>query len=212
MNDNLNENSKLLEKKLMKRRARRDKNLRSLDVPVLVSLGPLLDIVTIILVYFIFTFAISPISVQDPAVDLPVSNSEEKIENAVVVMVTGPTRQDPTNNDMIVITKNVPSIIVDNKALLQLDPETYRIPDNYKEKGYVIWPLKKVLMEEREKQIETAELTGEAEASGKSGFNGVVAIVADKATPYRVLTDILVTCGEAGYGNFKFTIAKREKN
>ena len=212
MNDNLNEKSKLLEKKLMKRRARRDKNLRSLDVPVLVSLGPLLDIVTIILVYFIFTFAISPISVQDPAVDLPVSNSEEKIENAVVVMVTGPTRQDPTNNDMIVITKNVPSIIVDNKALLQLDPETYRIPDNYKEKGYVIWPLKKVLMEEREKQIETAELTGEAEASGKSGFNGVVAIVADKATPYRVLTDILVTCGEAGYGNFKFTIAKREKN
>ena len=143
---------------------------------------------------------------------MPVSNSEEKIENAVVVMVTGPTRQDPTNNDMIVITKNVPSIIVDNKALLQLDPETYRIPDNYKEKGYVIWPLKKVLMEEREKQIETAELTGEAEASGKSGFNGVVAIVADKATPYRVLTDILVTCGEAGYGNFKFTIAKREKN
>lgn len=193
--------TRALEKKLARRRARRDRNMRTFDSDVMLSLGPLMDVVTIILVYFINNFVISPISVQDPAVDLPMSSSQEKVEEAVVVMITGPIRQEAGRKGVKEI-KNIPSIIVDDKAILQLDPDSYRVPDNYKKRGYVIWPLKDALEQVKQKQIQTAKLTDEA------GFDGKVAIIADKATPYRVLTDVLVTCGEAGFGKFKFTIAK----
>lgn len=58
------------------------------------SLNSFLDIITIILVYLIKTFATSPISVQDPSVTLPISTSRESIEELVVVMITGADRRD----------------------------------------------------------------------------------------------------------------------
>jgi biopolymer transport protein ExbD len=39
-------------------------------------------------------------------------------------------------------------------------------------------------------------------------FTGKVVILADRRTPYRVLMDILVTCGQSGFGEFKFVIVK----
>jgi biopolymer transport protein ExbD len=37
-----------------------------------------------------------------------------------------------------------------------------------------------------------------------------VIILADKQTPYRVLTDVLVTCGESGFADFRFAVIRPE--
>jgi biopolymer transport protein ExbD len=168
-----------------------------------VSLTSLMDIVTNILVYTIKIFAVSTITIQDPSVFLPSSSSRENPEDTVVVMITGKIRKEISENREIFV-EEVPTIIVDDKVIQKVDPRTYRVPANAKERGYVITSLKRELLHIRKDQESTAKLTA------GEGFNGRVVIIADKNTPYRLLADVLVTCGEAGFGHFKFAIVKRE--
>lgn len=187
-----------LKARMLKRRRMRS----GVDNTAAPSITSLLDVVTIILVYFIKSFAVSPISVQDPSVELPKSISREHVQSAVVVMVTGQRRIDVEDAPASHVVKSIPTIVVDDKVVAQLDPDSYRVPENLKKNGYVIVPLLRELLNVRKNQQTKQALThGE-------GFSGKVVVVADKHTPYRVLTDILVTCGEAGFGDFKFAIAK----
>jgi len=184
-------------------RLRRKKGGRN-DFPLpQVSLTSLMDIVTNILVYTIKIFAVSAITVQDPSVFLPKSTSRQDADNAVVVMITGKYRRE-AEEDVTELIQEQPSIVVDDEVVLDLDPVSYRVPANAKQRGYVIKALKRELLTIRSQQEITAHLTnGEI-------FNGRVVIIADKNTPYRVLADVLVTCSEAGFGNFQFAIVKRE--
>ncbi len=175
----------------------------------MLTLNSLMDIVTILLVYLLKSYATSPIDVKDAAVALPTSNSKENVEEATVVMITGPQRTVSSPNDpsQTIVVPNVPSIVVDGSPVLNLDPDTYRIPEDMKDpatRGYVILSLREKLREAKEMQALTAESAETIGASGK------VVIIADKQTPYRVLTDVLVTCGDAGFGEFKFAIVKDE--
>ena len=177
---------------------------RHLENPPPLSLTSLMDIVTNILVYTIKIFAVSPILVQDPSVVLPSSSSREDAEDAVVIMVTGMKRIESEESGQIEVVNQVPTIVVDGKVIELLDDKTYRVPAKAKERGYVITSLKRELIAVRKNQNSTAKMTdGE-------GFTGHIVIVADKNTPYRVLADVLVTCGEAGFGEFKFAIVKQE--
>lgn len=175
-----------------------------------ISITSLADIVTIILVYMLKTFTSNPIEVKEAAVSLPVSSSREIAEDALVVMVTGPQKialmdiHDPKSGKIV---PNTPKIIVDGRPILELDASTYRIRDTDKDSqtgGYVIDGLRAELVRARKNQ------EGLAKGAGKQ-FTGKVAIVADRQTPYRVLMDILITCGEAGFGEFKFAIIKEEE-
>lgn len=193
------------ERRIERRRRRREAALGSEANDSMLSLGPLMDVVTIILVYFIFNFSVSPISVQDPAINLPSSTSQEKVKEAVVVVISGDERRVVEENQ-VGLKPNIPTIFVDKEPLLKLDAASYRVPENLKSRGYVIAPLLEKLTSLKLKQIETSKLTFGPK------FDGTVAIVADEKTPYRVLTDVLVTCGEAGFDKYKFTIAKGRKS
>ena len=192
---------KAFEKRIERRRRRRDSVLALGRSQTMLSLGPLMDVVTIILVYFIFNFSVSPISVQDPAINLPESTSREQVKDAVVIVITGGEKRVAEGGEVKKIP-NIPTILVNKTPLLTLDPEAYRIPGNLKNRGYVIAPLLEKLQAEKQKMLVTHKFSAGLEGAKR------VAIVADKKTPYRVLTDVLVTCGEAGFNQFKFTIAK----
>lgn len=183
----------------MRRRKRRED-----EKPNALSLTSLMDIVTNILVYTIKIFAVSPIVVQDPSVELPRSTTQEDAEESVVVMVTGMRRAEATDDDRIREIKEIPTIVVDGKVVERIDQKTYRVPEAAKNNGYVIKKLKQELMAIKQNQKQSADLIE------GSGFTGRVVIVADKYTPYRVLVDILVTCGDAGFGNFEFAVIKQE--
>jgi biopolymer transport protein ExbD len=171
------------------------------------SINSLMDIVTIILVYLLKSYSTSPIDVKDPAIELPISSSKETVEDATVVMVTGPLTKmpDPNNPGKAVIVDNVPAIVVDGKKIIELDPSAYRVRAADKDAssgGYVISQVRDELINRKKVQQETAALT-------ERDFTGKVVILADRNTPFRVLTEILVTCGEAGFGEFKFAIVKQ---
>jgi biopolymer transport protein ExbD len=182
----------------------RRRGVRHLENPPPLSLTSLMDVVTNILVYTIKIFAVSPITVQDPSVALPRSSSREDAADAVVVMVTGAQRAESKGDSGTEVVQEIPTIVVDGKVIQRLDRETYRVPAEAKQRGYIITSLKKELLEIRKSQGQTAQLT-EGE-----GFTGNIVIIADKYTPYRVLADVLVTCGQAGFGDFKFAIVKQD--
>ncbi len=182
---------------------RRKRGGGGLSQTAMPSLNSFLDIITIILVYLIKTFATSPISVQDPSIQLPISTSRETIEDLVVVMITGAERRDTGPRGEKILVPDVPTIVVDDEVILQLT-ENFEIPAGQLEGQFVIRPLKQKLLEGRKMQGVTAELT-EAGA-----FSGKVVFVVDKNVPYRTLSAALVSSAQAGYAEFKFPIVKHE--
>jgi biopolymer transport protein ExbD len=190
-------------------RRKRRKKRRGDEQQASLNINSLMDIVTILLVYLLKSFATSPIEVKDPAISLPISNSMENVEEATVVMVTGPQKTVPNPADPkgSIVVENVPAIVVDGTPVLTLDPASYRVPAEYKDQasgGFVINALRAKLSEAREMQSAAAAI------SDSAGFTGKVVIIADKNTPFRVLTDVLVTCGSAGFGEFRFAIVKEK--
>lgn len=182
----------------------RRRRVREEEKPAALSLTSLMDIVTNILVYTIKIFAVSPIVVQDPSVNLPHSTTQENAEEAVVVMVTGMKQLEANAHDQIHHINETPTIVVDGRVVQTIDPTTYRVPEAAKNNGYVIKSLKEELLAVKNNQKDSAHLIKD------SGFTGRVVIVADKNTPYRVLVDVLVTCGDAGFGKFEFAVIKQE--
>lgn len=185
-----------------------------------ISITSLTDMVTMLLVYLLSTFATNPVEVNDPSVEVPLSSCRPdeslgpdelppdgcgKIEETTIVMVTGP-QVSRTTETGIKIQQVTPRILVNGQPIAELDAATYRVPDAVKDPAsgnYVIIPLREAL--KREKAIK--EVT--AQLSGKS-FDGKIIVLADRRTPYRVLTDVLVTCGESGFADFRFAVIRPE--
>jgi biopolymer transport protein ExbD len=182
-------------------RKAKKKEAEKVDPP---ALNSLMDIVTIILVYLIKSFATSPIDVTDPATDLPMSTSKEATEEAAVVMVTGPVRKGFVNGAKTE-APNTPQIVVDQEPVLGLSgnpADPFSMPKTELERNFIIKKLKTKLQEVKKAQEAVASITDEG------GFNGKVVIIADKRTPYSLLTKVLITCGEAGFGEYKFAVIK----
>ena len=191
---------------------RRKKKRRVIHEQRTLSINSLMDVVTIILVYLIKSFATSPIEVKDPSIEVPTSTSTEGVEEATVVMVTGPVKRALDANNRPTVVPNTPTLAVDGTALFELTPvqgangqTSWRIPDKEKtppdSNSYVVTNLKTMLEKARETQKVAASINDRE-------FTGKVIILADKQTPYRVMMDLLVTCGQAGFGEFKFAIVK----
>lgn len=172
-----------------------------LDNVAMPSLNSLMDVVTIILVYFVKTFAVSPVTVQDPSVNLPFSTSLEAPQDAVVVMITGAQRREVGPNGKAILVEDIPTITVDDELVTQLSRE-FKIPSNILERDSIIRPLKQKLLEKKKMQNITAELTAK-ESSGDK-----LIIVADREVPFGTLWRVLVTSGMAGFSAFQFAIVK----
>lgn len=178
---------------------RRKKGGAGLDKTEAPNINSLMDIITIILVYLIKMFNANPLEVQDPSIKLPFSTSMESIDQTPVVMITG-SKIRKTDGTSI---PDTPTIVVDDTVITQMDASTYRVSDKLKEKNFIIIPLKNELQKVRKEQQLTASITG------KEGSLSKITIVADGDTPYRVLSDVLVTCGAAGFDEFKFAVVEK---
>ena len=42
-------------------------------------------------------------------------------------------------------------------------------------------------------------------------FKGLLTIIADRRVPFRLLTEVLYTAGQAEYGAYKFAVIKEEQ-
>jgi biopolymer transport protein ExbD len=206
--------------------AKKRKNSRGRRKPITtppLSITSLTDAVTLLLVYLLKTFATNPIEVKDSSIELPRSicrpeagSGERERKDGVpprdgcgevmettIVMVTGPKMKRTVNGNPVVV-ENVPRIAVNSEPIVELDPATYRVPvaqHDPDSNGWVITPLREAL--KRAKELKEVG----AMRDGKK-FDGKVIILADKETPYRVLSEVLVTCGESGFADFRFAVIK----
>ena len=98
------------------------------------------------------------------------------------------------------ITKKVLLVEGDGVAPInygRIDPAMKRDGEN----GYYITPLVDILEKHAKREKKVAELMGQK-------FEAQLMVVADQTTPYRLLTEIIYSCGQAGYANYRLLVLK----
>jgi biopolymer transport protein ExbD len=152
------------------------------------NITPMMDMMTIILVFLLKSFTSSTTLVHlDQNLSLPPSQTQLAPKQAIPVT----------------ITKRV--LLVEGEAVApinngRIDPQLKRDGDN----GYYITPLVDILTKVARREKKVAEMTGDK-------FDGELTIIADKSTPYRLLTEILYSCGQAEYANYRLLVLKNRE-
>jgi biopolymer transport protein ExbD len=161
---------------------------RKLDEPEVIkdlNITPMMDMMTIILVFLLKSFASSTSNLTfDQNLQVPKSTTLLKTKLAVSV----------------VVTKKV--LLVEGDAIApinlgKVDPTVKRDGEN----GYYITPLVEILEKHARREKKVADLTG-------TKFEAQLMIVADQTTPYRLLTEVIYSCGQAGYANYRLLVLK----
>lgn len=149
------------------------------------NITPMMDMMTIILVFLLKSFSSSTSTLTfDANLQVPPSITQLKPKEAIAITVT----------------KKV--ILVEGDAIApinagKVDPAVKRDGEN----GYYISPLVDTLEKHSRREKKVAELTGAA-------WEAQLMIIADQTTPYRLLTEVLYSAGQAGYANYRLLVLR----
>ena len=152
------------------------------------NITPMMDMMTIILVFLLKSFASATNLITfDANLQLPPSQTLFKAKQAVP----------------ITITKKV--ILVEGEAVAPVnngktDPALKKDGEN----GYYINPIVDLLTKHANKEKKVADMTG-------AKFEAELMVIADRTTPYRLLTEVLYSCGQAGYANYRLVVLKQKE-
>jgi len=152
------------------------------------NIYPMMDMMTILLVFLIQNFASSSAAnvVQSSELQIPHSTAKTDIE--------------PSLN----ITISASEIVVEGKQALslrngQIDPSQKQGGSN----GFLVTPLLTILQGHRDR------LKLIAQSNASRPFRGEVQIIADKRTPYRTLIEVIYTMGQAEFKAMRFVVLKK---
>lgn len=151
------------------------------------NIYPMMDMMTILLVFLIQNFAQSSAAnvVQSEELQIPQSTATAEVQPALS------------------ITISASEIVVEGKQALtlrngQVDPSQKQGGSN----GFLVTPLFNVLQAHRDR------LKLIAQSQQNRPFRGEVQIIADKRTPYRTLVEVLYTMGQAEFKAMRFVLLK----
>ncbi len=151
------------------------------------NIYPMMDMLTILLVYMMAIFATSSAAAVQESAELriPYSTSQVEVSEALAVQISRS------------------SIVVDGKPVLELrngivDPSLKQGGSS----GFLITPLYKTLSEIRDRKKRTAA------RFANQPFVGNVQVIADKRTPYRTLSEVIYTLGQTEFKNLRFVVNK----
>jgi biopolymer transport protein ExbD len=152
------------------------------------NIYPMMDMMTILLVFMIQNFASSGAAnvVQSAELQIPQSVSDDEVEPALS------------------ITISASEIVVEGKQALslrngQVDPSQKQGGSN----GFLVTPLLTNLQQHRDR------LKLIAQSRSTKPFRGEVQIIADRRTPYRTLVEVLYTMGQAEFKAMRFVLLKQ---
>jgi biopolymer transport protein ExbD len=149
------------------------------------NITPMMDMMTIILVFLLKSFASTSSTITfDANLQVPRSITQLKPKEAIALTVT---------KKVILVEGDGIAPITGGKV----DPAVKRDGEN----GYYITPLVDVLEKHARKEKKVAELTGVP-------WEAQLMLIADQTTPYRLLTEVLYSCGQAGYANYRLLVLK----
>ncbi|MBN2494764.1 MAG: biopolymer transporter ExbD [Deltaproteobacteria bacterium] len=154
---------------------------------------PIMGLFTSLILYLLKNFSVDPVQIQ-PTRDtlLPISNTRiAPKEAAVQVAITGRM------------------ILVEDRVVARV--KNGRVEAEYKKDknpaSLLIVPLKEALVNAREKQKLIAKYNKKKK---ELQFKGTMTVIADKRIPFRLLTEVLYSAGQAEYGAYKFAVLKKE--
>ncbi len=163
-------------KKKAKKKGRRESDSAEL------SITSLMDILTIILVFMLMNYAANPTNITE----------SEDLKLAPSIEIAQPQEAIP-----VAITKR--AILVDNEPVAEVKNGKISAADKTAAGTMFIKPLGDKLMQVKDFQMKLAK------AGGKK-FEGKLLLIVDKATPYSLLREVLLTAGNTGFGKFYFIV------
>lgn len=165
------------------KRAKRSKKHEEEGSPL--NINSMMDMMVIILVFLIDSYGSNPIQVK-ASPDLIIPNST--------------TELSPEDTLQITITRKA-VIVGDRQVVAIKDGLIDKSQKRGGENSLYVQPLFDTLTEEVSRQKQMAALR-------KQRFEGVATIVVDHTTPYRLVTEVMYTAGQAQLSNFKFAVIK----
>ena len=170
---------------LQRQQAKRRNKRRDDGEPANLNINSMMDMMVIILVFLIKSVGEEPIPIKESDdLRLPFSNTELTPEDTVTMTITA--------NYVMVLDEGVIPI-VDR----QIDPSYLQSAESA-----VIPELQQHLEETMQQRQEWANATGRE-------FEPLVTIISDSDTPYRILTQVMITASNAGINQFKFAVLQR---
>jgi len=154
------------------------------------NIYPMMDMLTILLVYMMALFATSSAAAVQESSELriPYSTSQVEVSEALGVQISRS------------------GISVDGKPVLELrngivDPSLKQGGSS----GFLITPLYKSLSDIRDQKKRTAA------KFANQPFVGDVQVIADKRTPFRTLSEVIYTLGQTEFKNLRFVVNKKSE-
>ena len=147
------------------------------------NITPMMDLMTIILVFLLKSFSGSTsLITMDDNLRVPPSTTLLRAKEAVPITVT---------KKVIIVEGEAVAPVSNGKVDSSLKPDG--------ENGYLIQPIADILGRIANRERKVAQYSGEK-------FESELMVVADRTTPYRLLTEVLYSCGQAGYSNYRLVV------
>jgi biopolymer transport protein ExbD len=142
------------------------------------NLTPMMDIMTILLVFLVMSFATDPSNINVNLVHPPESDATKELEAATTITLTP---------DMVLVA----------------DAEVMKIADHHHTTGKqsLIPQVRDALDKQREKIQKMHEFGGPE-------FDGSLLVVAHETTPYALIADVLYSAGQAQFSKYELVVMK----
>jgi biopolymer transport protein ExbD len=150
------------------------------------NITPMMDMMTILLVFLLKQFSVQA-AAASMAEGLQLPNSTIEAQRPLAVNIT------VTSSAILVEGDGVTTVRAG-----AVDPSVKRDGAN----GYYITPLVDILTKHGNRLKKIA-------AMGGSPFDGTAMVLVDKNTPYRLLTEVLYSAGQAEFKNYHLVVIKR---
>jgi biopolymer transport protein ExbD len=168
---------RIIRKRLRKREEHAEEGL---------NIYPMMDMMTILLVFLIAQFSASSADiVQSAELQIPTSTAQVEAADSLSIIVS--------NSEVVVEGRSV--LALRNG---KVDPSQKQGGAN----GWLITPLFENVKQHRER------LKLIATQNPQRPFKGQVRIIADKRTPFRTLGEVIYTLGQSEFGTLRFVVLK----
>ncbi len=150
------------------------------------NIYPMMDMMTILLVFMIMQFSASSADiVQSEELQIPTSTSTTETDQFLSIIISSS------------------EIVVEGKHVLSL--RAGKVDSSQKQggsNGWLITPLYKNLQQHRDR------LKMIAMKNTQRPFRGRVRIIADKRTPFRTLGEVVYSLGQSEFGSIRFIVLR----
>jgi len=158
------------------------------------NIYPLMDVMTILLVFMIMQFAQEAAAiVQGPTLQIPWSSSDAELADALPIQISYPSGTDPG------------TITVDGRPTVDLRQDGTVDPSQKQGggTGFLITPLHNIMTQHRDRLKLIAQM------NPARPFTHTVQIICDKRIPFRTLSEVIYTLGQAEFSNIHFVVLQQ---